>query len=69
MTFKVDVSTHPAEVDKFVRLTTDIGIVIVPMPEWTWVLEDLFEGVFGGFCTLFGAVIGLMWVKHVIVAW
>lgn len=38
MMFTIEVSTHPRNEDKFVRLITDIGIVTMPLPEWSHAL-------------------------------
>lgn len=35
----VEVSTHPREADRFVRLTTDRGIVTLPLTKWAFAIS------------------------------
>ena len=41
MTLKVEVSTHPRDEDKFVRLTTDRGVIVLSMMEWTYAISHV----------------------------
>jgi hypothetical protein len=38
---KIDRSAHPSDADKVVRVTTDQGVVIVPMTEWAFALAHV----------------------------